>query len=182
MAALEDDGPLLAAARAGDMRAFAALIDRAQPLVRAFLRRLTGNAADADDLAQEAFARTAAVLDRIRPDARFSAFVCGVAYKLWLQARRAGRSREKRERAYSDLYDEAPAPKDAPLQRAVRQAMQTLSPEQQAALSLCIGADFTHQEAAEALNLPLGTVKSHVSRGLARLRQALGVVTEGSSP
>jgi RNA polymerase sigma-70 factor (ECF subfamily) len=48
---------------------------------------------------------------------------------------------------------------------------------------MCFGAGLSHQEAADALNLPLGTVKSHVKRGLDKLRTRLapsdGVALEG---
>jgi RNA polymerase sigma-70 factor (ECF subfamily) len=53
--------------------------------------------------------------------------------------------------------------------------MDELPDDQRAALALCLGQDFTHAEAAEILKLPLGTVKSHVTRGRARLQAALGV-------
>jgi len=53
-----------------------------------------------------------------------------------------------------------------------------LPEDQRAALALCIGQEFTHGEAAEILGLPLGTVKSHVIRGRARLQAALGVGVE----
>jgi RNA polymerase sigma-70 factor (ECF subfamily) len=53
-------------------------------------------------------------------------------------------------------------------------ALGDLSPEQKAALLLCLGCEFTHAEAAEALAMPLGTVKSHVARGREKLTAALG--------
>ena len=46
--------------------------------------------------------------------------------------------------------------------------------EQRAAVSLCLAADFSHAEAAHALALPLGTLKSHVTRGRAKLLEVLG--------
>jgi len=52
--------------------------------------------------------------------------------------------------------------------------MQVLPAEQRAAVALCLAADFSHSEAAEALGLPLGTIKSHVQRGRAKLLDALG--------
>jgi RNA polymerase sigma-70 factor (ECF subfamily) len=52
--------------------------------------------------------------------------------------------------------------------------MSELAPDQRACVALCLAADFSHAEAAEALGLPLGTVKSHVTRGRARLLQVLG--------
>ncbi|MBL8531129.1 MAG: RNA polymerase sigma factor SigM, partial [Hyphomonadaceae bacterium] len=51
-------------------------------------------------------------------------------------------------------------------------------PDQRAVLALCLGQEFTHAEAAEALGLPLGTVKSHVARGRTRLQAALGLAPE----
>ncbi|HEX5263268.1 MAG TPA: sigma factor-like helix-turn-helix DNA-binding protein, partial [Phenylobacterium sp.] len=59
-------------------------------------------------------------------------------------------------------------------------AMADLPAEQRACVALCLAADFSHSEAAEALDMPLGTVKSHVSRGRARLLQALGVCDDAS--
>jgi RNA polymerase sigma-70 factor (ECF subfamily) len=56
--------------------------------------------------------------------------------------------------------------------------MACLVPEQKAALLLCLGAEFTHAEAADALALPLGTVKSHVARGREKLVAALGAKNE----
>jgi RNA polymerase sigma-70 factor (ECF subfamily) len=53
-------------------------------------------------------------------------------------------------------------------------ALGPLPAEQKAALLLCLAAEFTHAEAATALGLPLGTVKSHVARGREKLVAALG--------
>jgi RNA polymerase sigma-70 factor (ECF subfamily) len=52
--------------------------------------------------------------------------------------------------------------------------MSTLPVDQRAAVALCLAADFSHAEAADALNLPLGTVKSHVTRGRAKLLELMG--------
>jgi RNA polymerase sigma-70 factor (ECF subfamily) len=56
---------------------------------------------------------------------------------------------------------------------AVRQALLALPLDQRAAVTLCLVCGFSHSEAAVIMSVPLGTVKSHVSRGRDRLRQAL---------
>lgn len=176
-----EEARLIGLARAGDMRAYGRLVDAHQPAVRAFLRRLCGNAADADDLAQEAFARTWEVLDRLKDGASLRAFVCGVAFHYWRRGRRAERRRLARDAAYRELSDAASdAPDRAAARVALRRAMEALPPDQRAVLALCLGQDFTHAEAAEALRLPLGTVKSHIARGRARLQTALGLAPEKS--
>lgn len=172
---------LIGLSRRGDMRAFGQLVDAHQLAVRAFLRRLVGSYADADDLAQEAFARTWEVLDRYDGSSRLRTFICGVAFQYWRRARRAQSRRQAREDAYAELADtgtEPPARAAARL--ALRRAMDDLPEDQRAVLALCLGQDFTHAEAAEALGLPLGTVKSHVTRGRARLQAALGVAAENA--
>jgi RNA polymerase sigma-70 factor (ECF subfamily) len=62
-------------------------------------------------------------------------------------------------------------------------ALKTLSPAERLCVTLCFGGGLSHTEAAESLNLPLGTVKSHVKRGLEKLRARLapggGAVLEG---
>lgn len=171
-----EEARLIERARGGDMRAFGQLVDVHQAAVRAFLRRLVGNYADADDLAQDAFARTWDVLDRYDGSSRLRTFICGVAFQYWRRARRSQSRRQAREDAYAEFADtqtEPPARTAARL--ALRKAMDELPEDQRAALALCLGQDFTHAEAAEVLGLPLGTVKSHVTRGRARLQAMLGV-------
>jgi RNA polymerase sigma-70 factor (ECF subfamily) len=63
---------------------------------------------------------------------------------------------------------------DPGLKLDLAKAIAALPPEQKAVLLLCLGNEFTHAEAAEALAMPLGTVKSHVARGRERLVGALG--------
>lgn len=177
-----EEARLVDLARRGDMRAFGTLVDANQGAVRAFLRRLVGHAADADDLAQEAFARTWEVLDRFDGASRLRTFICGVAFQYWRRARRAGLRRQARERAYGELGDDADGGYERAASRvALRKAMEELPEDQRAVLALCLGQDFTHAEAAQTLGLPLGTVKSHVTRGRARLQAALGVNMESTS-
>ena len=57
---------------------------------------------------------------------------------------------------------------------ALKAALVALPFEQRAAVVLCLSEDFSHAEAAQALDLPLGTVKSHVARGRAKLLGVLG--------
>lgn len=174
-----EEARLIGLARAGDTRAFGRLVDVHQSAVRAFLRRLVGNYADADDLAQEAFARTWEVLSRFDGSSSLRTFICGVAFQYWRRARRSAARRQRREDAYADLADAQTEPPARAAQRlALRRAMDDLPEDQRAVLALCLGQDFTHAEAAQALGLPLGTVKSHVARGRARLQAALGVAVE----
>ena len=170
---------LIGLARGGDARAFGQLVDAHQAAVRAFLRRLVGSYADADDLAQEAFARTWEVLHRFDGASSLRTFICGVAFQYWRRARRSTSRRQAREDSYAELADtETEPPARAAARLALRRAMDNLPEDQRAVLALCLGQDFTHAEAAEILGLPLGTVKSHVTRGRARLREAMGVATE----
>ncbi|MGE0739892.1 MAG: RNA polymerase sigma factor [Hyphomonadaceae bacterium] len=169
-----EEARLIGLARGGDLAAFGKLVDANQAAVRAFLRRLVGSYADADDLSQDAFTRTWEVLDRFDGASRLRTFVCGVAYQYWRRKRRASARRQAREDAYAALADTETEPPARAAQRlALRKAMDDLPQDQRAALALCLGQDFTHAEAADVLGLPLGTVKSHVTRGRARLQAVL---------
>lgn len=176
----DEEAQLIAAARSGDMRAFGRLIDAHQLAVRSFLRRLMRNAADAEDIAQEAFVRAFEALARFDGRARFRTFVCGIAYRVWRDQNRAWFRARARDQAYSNTATGDTV--DPNLKLALRQAMESLPEAQRAAVALCLGAEFTHEEAAAALQMPLGTVKSHVSRGRARLRQVLGDDNNGQDP
>jgi RNA polymerase sigma-70 factor (ECF subfamily) len=170
----EDDAKLLAEARAGSRIAFSRLIDRRQGAVRAFLRRVAVDREDADDLAQETFVTAWTQLSTWRGQSTVKAWLLGIA---WRKARSAGRSmfrRMARDRAWSD--NEALAPRanvSAEDRMALEGAMQSLNLDQRAAVALCLAEDYSHAEAAEILGLPLGTLKSQVLRGRAKLLEVL---------
>ena len=168
-----DDQSLAQAARAGSSRAFAALVNRHQAAVRGFLRRVCHDPTEADDLAQEAFLTAWGKLGTLKPDASVRSWLCGLAWRKAMTARR-GRARSvARDRQWLETRPgfDTPASRD---QIAVRRALEGLADDQRAVVALCLAADWSHAEAAEALGLPLGTVKSHVSRGRAKLLEAMG--------
>jgi len=172
------DEALVEAAQAGSTSAFTRLVERHQQAVRAFLRRTCGDWAQADDLAQETFLAAWSQLGRLEAGASVRAWLCGIGYNKHLTAlRSAGRSRA-RERAYeAEKPPSSAAMTDERL--TLEAAMAELPPDQRACVALCLAADFSHQEAADALGLPVGTVKSHVTRGRQRLLQALGGPDDG---
>lgn len=168
-----DEARLIAAARKGDSRAYAALVDAHQQAVRGFLRRFTGVWADADDIAQEAFVTAWAKLDRFEGRSSFRSWVSGIGFRIARDARRAHGRAGARDAAWLETQDEGGA--EAPLEDriALERAMAELPEEQRAAVALCLGEGFSHAEAAAILKLPLGTVKSHVTRGREKLLRAL---------
>jgi len=169
-----DDAVLMTGVRDGSDLAFNTLIDQHQQAVRAFLRRLLGNAADAEDLAQETFLAAWTHARSYRGDAGVRSWLCGIAWRKAKGAQRSWARRRTRETG-SNLVssdDERGAPMEDRL--AVRQALLTLPMEQRAAVTLCLVCGFSHSEAAAIIGAPLGTVKSYVSRGRERLREAIG--------
>ena len=167
------DEALVAAAQAGSTDAFARLVERHQQPVRAFLRRACGDWTLADDLAQETFVAAWSKMGGLKAGASVRSWLCGIGYNKHLTALRAGSRDRVREASY-EAEREAPRSPDAADCMALETAMADLPAEQRACVALCLAADFSHSETAEALGLPLGTVKSHVTRGRARLLQALG--------
>lgn len=172
------DEVLVDEAKAGSTGAFARLVERHQQALRAFLRRTCGDWAMADDLAQETFLTAWSGIGRLEAGASVRAWLCGIGHHKHLTAiRRAGRDRA-RDRAWGDgRAAAAPALSDERL--TLEAALAELPPDQRACVALCLAADFSHAEAAGALGLPLGTVKSHVTRGRARLLEVLGGSDDG---
>ena len=177
-----DDATLVSQIRDGSERAFNLLVDRHQQAVRGFLRRLLANAADAEDIAQETFLAAWEGARRYRGGASVRSWLCAIA---WRKARSAQRSwfrsrvREADFQAAASFEGEPQASEEDRI--AVKQALLTLPIQQRAAVALCLAQDFSHAEAAEALGAPLGTVKSHVTRGRARLLEVLGGIPQDGS-
>jgi RNA polymerase sigma-70 factor (ECF subfamily) len=173
-----DEARLIAAARRGDSRAFAALVDAHQQAVRGFLRRFAGHWADADEIAQEAFVTAWRKLTRFEGRSSFRSWVSGIGFRIARDAKRAHSRAQARDTDW--LLEQGEGEGSSPLEDriALDRAMAELPDDQRAAVALCLGEGFSHSEAASILKLPLGTVKSHVTRGRERLLRALEVHDE----
>ncbi len=168
------DQALVVRVRLGnDPRAFEQLVRRHQGMVRAQLRRLLhGDHAAADDLAQEAFVLAWRKLDQFRGEARFSTWLYRITYACFLQVYR------KKSWPVGDDDDSETEPQPAPTQAIdlridLERAMQRLSTSEQTVLLHCVQLGLSHEEAAYVLAMPLGTVKTHATRGKAKLKKML---------
>ena len=151
---------------------FADLVREHQGPLRSFLRRFCWSFDEADDLAQETFIAAWQQLDRFRGESSFRSWLFGIGYRKALASGRSRSRRMAREAQVADA-DEPAAPMPAELRLDLMRALQTLSEPQRAAVALCWGSGFSHEEAAETLGQPLGTVKSHLNRARERLRAEL---------
>ena len=178
-AAPSDADLILAVIRRDDRRAFGVLVERHQGPVRSVLRRLAkGDAALADDLAQETFVLAWKNLRHFRFESRFSTWIYRIAFNAW-----QSEVRRKREVLLDDEIDDGPAAPwcempDIVARVDLERAMTLLSDAERSAIAACYYADLSHEEAAAVLGIPLGTVKTHVLRGKAKLRAALAPKTE----
>lgn len=167
------DAELVRAARTGSDAAFARLVERHQAPVRGFLRRLLGrNWDEADDLAQDVFVAAWGSLGRLKDAAGLRSWLLGIAWRKAQDRMRSGLRSQARDRAWMD--ETAPSGGISEEDRlALADAMAELPADQRACVALCLADGWSHPEAAEALGLPLGTVKSHVTRARARLLAVL---------
>lgn len=176
---LFDPNSLIAAiARSGDRAAFAALFDHFAPRVKGLLMRGGAPPELAEEVAQEtllAVWRKAALFDPAKASA--STWIATIARNLRIDiARRETRSRLSR--VYEILDEEVPEQPDATLSGAerdarVRAAMTQLSPDQYRVVELAFLEGFSHQDVADRLAIPLGTVKSRLRLALSHLRGRL---------
>lgn len=172
---IDDDAALVQRARAGSDAAFSRLVARHQGAVRAFARRLSvGGWAEADDLAQEAFVSAWSSLGALRDPAGFRTWLLGIVWRRAQDRIRSGARAASRDRDWLESQGPPPAGIGVEDRMALDQAMSALAPDVRACVALCLGEGLSHGEAAQVLNLPLGTVKSHVNRGRARVLKALG--------
>ena len=175
--AADDAALILAVLEHDDRRAFATLVGRHQSRVRTVLRRLTrGDAGLADDLAQETFVLAWRNLRHFRFEARFSTWLHRIAINAWRsEARRRHEVLLETEEEVDALAQagEAFDLPDIAARVDLERAMAGLYDGERAAIAACYYADLSHEEAALALGIPVGTVKTHILRGKAKLRARL---------
>ncbi len=168
---------LIAAVARGDRAAFSVLFGQFAPRIKALLMRRGTQAAEAEELAQEAMLaiwRKAAQFDPSRATA--AAWIFAIARNLSIDAHRRASPTPAPD---PGLAPDPPAIADALLDESeraarVRAVIATLPAEQAEALRLAFFDDRSHADIESLLGIPLGTVKSRLRLAMARLRAALG--------
>ena len=169
------DLDLVALGAIGDRAAFGELVRRHGSAVRGLLRRMGADGSSADDVAQDAFLAAFEQIAEFRGEGAFRTWVSRIAARLYAKRWR----REARAGLLDDSADMEPPGPGADARIDLDDAMQSLSDAERVCVSLCYGVGLSHAEAALALNAPLGTVKSHVKRGLDKLRSRLSPDGDG---
>ncbi len=152
---------------------FADVVRAHQGMVRSFLRRLCDTDATADDLAQETFLKAKRALKGFRGEGSLASWLLRIAYREFLSFKRSRGARDSLVEIVDDIDDGSQRRTDRSLERDVRRALGALSDDERACIATCFFDELTHEEAAAALELPLGTVKSHIARAREKLRGPL---------
>jgi RNA polymerase sigma factor (sigma-70 family) len=172
------EAALVALAIGGDEDAFSELVRRRQSWLRNLFRRLSRDAALADDLAQQSLLQAWRSLRTLKSVATFGGWLRQLAINVWLAHLRSARSR-------IDFLDISEAAGDAPADSApaasatasealdLDRALAHLSRDERLCVVLAYNEGMSHSEISTATGLPLGTVKSHIKRGAERLRVLL---------
>ena len=164
------DVELAGLAAAGDRAAFGELVRRHGSAVRGLLRRMGAQPSTADDIAQDAFLTAFERVAEFRGEGTFAAWVKRIAARLYVRRWR----KDSRMTEEVEQDDEGHGGEVSTVDRIdLDEAMKSLSDQERLCVSLCYGAGLSHAEAAETIGAPLGTVKSHVKRGLDKLRVRL---------
>jgi RNA polymerase sigma-70 factor (ECF subfamily) len=185
-AAAIDERALVARARGGDEEAFRMLVDLHRDRAYGLALRITRSREDAEDAAQEGFVRAWLALPRFRGESSFGTWLHRIVARRALDRSVARRAREGRETALEDAGELAsPAsatPRDALLARRLERLVDRLSGPQRAVVTLFYTEDRPVEEIAAALGMPENTVKTHLSRARAALREAWLRESRGGEP
>ena len=167
---------LVRRSRRGDEEAFRALVDRHRDHAYGLALRITRSREEAEDAAQEAFVRAWLALPRFRGDSSFGTWLHAIVARRALDRAVARRSREARESDIGDTSAGAEVPageqRDVLLSRRLDRLIARLTPPQRAVVALFYREEQAVGEIAEALGMPPNTVKTHLARARAALREA----------
>jgi len=187
-----EDRELIARCQSGSREAFDQLIDRYQRRIYTFAYRLTGNPDDAADVAADTFVRLYSSIGSFRGDSSFVTWLYRVVTNIFLDSRKRQRNRTTLSLdtvvQHDDcvvprqIEDNSPSPQQLAETRdrsaALQSAIASL-PEYQRVMIVLYHVDgLAYEEIAEALDLPIGTVKSRLNRARLALRQLLDPVRE----
>jgi RNA polymerase sigma factor (sigma-70 family) len=176
----EEESRLVERARGGDVRAYESLVRRYQDVAYRTAYLITGNPADAEDATQEALVKAWHALDRFRADAPFRPWMLTIVANEARNRRRSGRRQDDlalRVAGNRPSGDAAPSPEAAALaderRRTLLKAVVRMPERDRLVIAARFFLELSERETAEVLGCRPGTVKSRISRALARLRLAL---------
>lgn len=176
------DEELIEACQAGESSAYDVLVGRWEDRIRGACWRLLGSQDEARDVAQEAFLKAYRALPGFKREARFSSWLYQIAVNLCRDRLRRRRTRatvslDELEAAGPVLVEARPGAQEAlirdDLALAVRRAIAALPAEQREVVILKEYQGLTFLEIAQALDVPVSTVKTRLYRGLGQLRLRL---------
>ena len=173
---------------AGDSQALAALYDESRTLVYGLTLRILANSAEAEEVTLEVYLQVWQAADSFDPSRGdpVSWLVLLARSRAIDRLRGRGHRQRQRELPLEALVGPSVRNQDSPEESAwlgerrqiVRAALSTLPPEQRQAIELAFYLGLTHVELAAQLGLPLGTVKTHIRRGLFKLREQLSMLID----
>jgi RNA polymerase sigma-70 factor, ECF subfamily len=170
---------------AGDEKAYRELVEMYQPRVHSLALRMVRRVEDAEDVTQETFVRMFRALDRYDPTRSFGAWLFSIAARLAIDQIRRRKlqpaplvGRDKDDEEYTiDVEDPGPRPDEVAArnqeERRTRALIETLPPHYRVVVLLRHQQDLSYEEIAEALHLPLGTVKARIHRARALLKDRI---------
>ena len=173
-----DERALLERCRAGDDTAFGDLVNRYKDLVYAVVYRMTSDRTQVDDLAQEVFLKVHRGLPYFRGQARLSTWI----YRIVINVCQEARARRRPEVSIESRRDDAPVREpgradsafaDLELRDRLEKAIAKLPENYQLLIAAHYLRDVQYEALAEALDIPLGTVKTHLYRAKRQLRALL---------
>jgi RNA polymerase sigma factor (sigma-70 family) len=160
---------IVALAMNGDDAAYGELVRRRQGAIRNLLRRLARNPSLADDLAQQAFIQGWQSIRGLKSPAAFGGWLRKLAVNFWLQSARAA----KQEVPLDDELCAAVPNSTVSLHLDLDAALAQLPHDVRLCIVLAYSEGMSHAEISQTALMPLGTVKSHITRGSARMRELL---------
>jgi len=161
---------VIALACTGDIQAFEEIVRRCQNRVRSFMHRLCNHPDLAEDLAQQVFLKVWKSIRQLRAPGAFHGWLHRIMVSIWLEEVR----RRKLDVAEWDESVPLEAPGEAPGERIdLDKALAQLPPRMRLCVVLAYNDGLSHQEISEMTDIPLGTVKSNISRGAEKMRALL---------
>ena len=171
----DSDEALMARVAGGDERAFQLLSRRHLPAMLGLARRILGNAADAEDVAQEAFMRVWTHAPRWQPLAQFRTWLTRVVINLCLDRKR--RAPWVELETAGDVVDPAPGAgekaEDNERERMLAAAIEKLPVRQRSAIVLTYGDGMSNAQVAEILDTSVSAVETLLVRAKQNLRRTL---------